>query len=200
MAKKEEYNPIIFDDFNGRIKADQSCIGTLTTNCGNDAERNGVKITEMEAPITTRGNDIAGAIRASLYRQGERNIRRNIEDGKGYEGVIEPCICAARGRQSETDGWQQKLEVGDSQTSNALTTVQKDNLVLEQNELARCKEIGEMRGGKWENTMEKSRRVYGVDGLSTTCTTCGGGNQEIKVMVKNATKQGYLEATVGDGI
>lgn len=40
--------PIIYDDYNGRIKADQSCIGTLTTNCGNDAERNGVKIIEPQ--------------------------------------------------------------------------------------------------------------------------------------------------------
>lgn len=38
--------PIIYGDYNGRIKADQSVIGTLTTNCGNDAERNGVKIIE----------------------------------------------------------------------------------------------------------------------------------------------------------
>ena len=44
--------PIIYDDYNGRIKADQSTVGTLTTNCGNDAERNGVKIIE---PMTTRG-------------------------------------------------------------------------------------------------------------------------------------------------
>ncbi len=38
--------PIIYDDYNGRIRADQDCIGTLTTNCGNDAFRNGVKIIE----------------------------------------------------------------------------------------------------------------------------------------------------------
>ena len=38
--------PIIYDDYNGRIKADQSANGTLTTNCGSDAERNGVKIIE----------------------------------------------------------------------------------------------------------------------------------------------------------
>lgn len=38
--------PIIYDDYNGRIRADQDCIGTLTTNCGNDAPRNGVKIIE----------------------------------------------------------------------------------------------------------------------------------------------------------
>lgn len=38
--------PIIYDDYNGIIKADQSANGTLTTNCGSDAERNGVKIIE----------------------------------------------------------------------------------------------------------------------------------------------------------
>lgn len=43
--------PIIYDDYNGRIKADQSVINTLTTNCGNDAERNGVKIIETNYRI-----------------------------------------------------------------------------------------------------------------------------------------------------
>lgn len=38
--------PIVYDDYNGRVRADQSCIGTLTTNCGNDAPRNGVKLIE----------------------------------------------------------------------------------------------------------------------------------------------------------
>lgn len=38
--------PIIYDDYNSRIKADQSCIGTITTNIGNDAMRNGTKIIE----------------------------------------------------------------------------------------------------------------------------------------------------------
>lgn len=40
--------PIIYDDYNGRIRADQDCIGTLTTNCGTDAPRNGVKIIEPQ--------------------------------------------------------------------------------------------------------------------------------------------------------
>ena len=43
--------PIIYDDYNGRVKADQSAIGTLTTNCGNDAPRNGVKIIENQYRI-----------------------------------------------------------------------------------------------------------------------------------------------------
>ena len=43
--------PIIYDDYNGRVKADQSANGTLTTNCGNDEPRNGVKIIENQYRI-----------------------------------------------------------------------------------------------------------------------------------------------------
>lgn len=38
--------PIIYDDYNGRIKADQSAVGTLTTNCGYNALRHGTKLIE----------------------------------------------------------------------------------------------------------------------------------------------------------
>ena len=38
--------PIIYDDYNSRISADQDAINTLTCNCGASAERNGVKILE----------------------------------------------------------------------------------------------------------------------------------------------------------
>ena len=51
--KSDKKEPIIYDDYNGRIKADQSVIGTLTTNCGNNALRNGVKIIESKYRIRT---------------------------------------------------------------------------------------------------------------------------------------------------
>ena len=38
--------PIILDDYNQRIRADQSTIGCITTNCGNEAPRNGWKVIE----------------------------------------------------------------------------------------------------------------------------------------------------------
>lgn len=38
--------PIIYDDYNQHVKADQTAINTLTTNCGSTAERSGVKIIE----------------------------------------------------------------------------------------------------------------------------------------------------------
>lgn len=46
LLEENKVEPIIYDDYNRRIKADQSCIGMLTTNCGNEAEGNGVKIIE----------------------------------------------------------------------------------------------------------------------------------------------------------
>ena len=46
VLEKDTKEPIIYDDFNNRIKADQSCIGTLTTNIGSSTPRNGTKIIE----------------------------------------------------------------------------------------------------------------------------------------------------------
>lgn len=39
--------------------------------------------------VTTRGQDIASTIRATIYKQGSRNLIKNVIDGGGYEGVIE---------------------------------------------------------------------------------------------------------------
>jgi site-specific DNA-cytosine methylase len=117
--------PIVYDDYNSRISADQDAINTLTCNCGASAERNGVKIIEpvivedfyqsreprvytetaptirseriglkaadgeVEYPCSTRGKQVASAIRASIYKQGSRNLEENVVNGLGYEGVIE---------------------------------------------------------------------------------------------------------------
>lgn len=44
------------------------------------------------------------------------------------------------------------------------------------------------------------RRVYSKNGISPTLTNMQGGNRQPKVMIKNATKQGYTEAVEGDSI
>ena len=50
--------PIIYDDYNQRIREDQDTCGTLTTNCGNDAPRNGFKVIEptIIQQVGDRGN------------------------------------------------------------------------------------------------------------------------------------------------
>lgn len=54
---------------------------------------------ELLNAISTRLSEVASTIRATLYKQGERNLLRNIEDGNGYEGVIE--VWAKKKKQSE---------------------------------------------------------------------------------------------------
>ena len=121
--------PIIYDDYNGRIRADQDCIGTLTTNCGNDALRNGVKIIE---PIIV--DEIYNSREPRVYSEHCPTIRA---ERQGLE-VMEPRIATMRGRNPDNPSdrtagspTEQRLEIGSEETSNTLTTVQKDNLALE---------------------------------------------------------------------
>lgn len=44
------------------------------------------------------------------------------------------------------------------------------------------------------------KRVYSEEGLSPTLTNMQGGNRQPKILIKNATKKGYLEAYEGDGV
>lgn len=176
--------------------------------------------------VTTRNSDIVGCLRSAYYKNGARNIFKNIEDGGGYEGVIigensvkqigniinagnwsnpqigrvyspdgcsptlncctggdhepkiiqvgninpsgvgmngnvfdpnglaptlttnkgegnkiaiadngEKCIVASRGRYTEDLSVKQNLEFNTEGTTNALTSVQKDNLVFENNNM-----------------------------------------------------------------
>ena len=55
------------------------------------SERVGLKAAdgEIEYPCSTRGKQVASAIRASIYKQGSRNLEENVVNGLGYEGVVE---------------------------------------------------------------------------------------------------------------
>lgn len=44
--------------------------------------------------------------------------------------------------------------------------------------------VGIMQTSPYTNMFESTRRVYSTKGLSPTCLTHGGGNQEIKVLVE----------------
>ena len=66
----------------------------------------------------------------------------------------------------------QQLEPRTDGKTNCLTSVQKDNLVL----------LGTLSGGKWDNTHESNKRVYGEEGKMCTLQTMGGGNQHPKTM------------------
>lgn len=74
---------------------------------------------------------------------------------------------------------EQRLEPNLSGKTNCLTSVQKDNLVL----------LGTLSGGKWDNTHESNKRVYGEEGKMCTLQTMGGGNQHPKTMQKSRIRR-----------
>ena len=87
---------------------------------------------------------------------------------------IEPKIAASRGRGK---GWQQQLEINDSGTSNTITSVNKDNLLIEPNVLRaerteQCKQIRKMNGDKGMK-FNQGNKEYNprTDGLSNTLST-----------------------------
>ena len=69
--------------------------------------------------------------------------------------------------------------------------------------MKRCNQVAYLTNVKFAHRS----RIYGIDGLSPTITTNGGGGHEVKIMdnrpiirVAEATKKGYAEATIGDSI
>lgn len=76
--------------------------------------------------------------------------------------------CAMRGRYTE-NGTEQRIEVRKDEVSNALTTVQKDSLVIQ----------GRLEQKGWKDEM---KRVYDPSGLSPTLTTMQGGYRQPKIL------------------
>jgi DNA-cytosine methyltransferase len=101
----------------------------------------------------------------------------------------EPTIVAMRGRYNEDGVIEQNIEPNDNSTSNAITTVQKDNLVMVSSEPNPIVEY-QLTGGKWDKTHEQSGRVYDKNGVAPTIHTMGGGNQEPKIAVEQNFIQG----------
>lgn len=83
----------------------------------------------MKKLINADSNGNAKAIRACYGQCGFDSVLRG--GGQGITGVmekVEPKIAASRGRGK---GWQQQLEINDGGTSNTITSVNKDNLLIE---------------------------------------------------------------------
>ena len=72
-----------------------------------------------------------------------------------------------------------ELESRNDGMSNTITTVQKDNLLLE----VGVKQIGNIAdGSSWDNP--QAGRIYDTEGCCPTINTCQGGQREPKVVVK----------------
>lgn len=103
-----------------------------TLNCmggGNRMPMTLIEIEEMEPKIVGYTRDSKGKV----VKRSLRDISNTVTTftGSGHTTdmyAAEPKIAASRGRG---EGWQQQLEINDSGTSNSITSVNKDNLLVE---------------------------------------------------------------------
>lgn len=100
--------------------------------------------------------------------------------------------CAAiRGRYKEDGSIKQKLEINGEESSNTITTVQKDNMIVEKTDELDMVGMLDIKGN------EQIRRVYGDGGVSPTLNTMQGGNRQPKVAqtLTTSCNQATLEPT-----
>lgn len=123
---------LINPDSNGNVKAIRACYG----QCGFDSvfRGGGQGITgvmeEVEPKIVgySRDSEI-GKVKSRHLKDLANTITTCTGSGNNCDQyVAEPKIAASRGRGK---GWQQQLEINDSGTSNTITSVNKDNLLIE---------------------------------------------------------------------
>lgn len=132
--------------------------------------------------------DISNAI-ISRYDAGISNQR-----SWGTAVIEPPVICASRGRNADnpsdrTTGisTEQRLELKNDGTSNTLTTVSKDDLLLEP--APRILQVGNLiSDADRKFTNPQTGRVYDPDGLAPTLNTMQGGEREPKIIEPHANK------------
>jgi len=153
------------------------------------------------------------------YNKGAKHQQDAVQSGNGICKTIPTgthastphllkTVVAMRGRNPENPTsrvaglpTEQRLEIGEGYLANTLTSVQKDNLILEQ-EIS-LKEIGNLNGEGFRCT----GTVFDEEGLCPTIVTNGGGHHEPKILqkknkegwikVRQATKKGYIECKPG---
>lgn len=153
---------------NGNVFSDEGLCPTLTTNKGE-----GIKV----AIGAMRGRTVKIA-KVGRSEEGKKQRKESLAKGVDYtpfqakeikfeESDVMNCITTATTKDNliQVSEYQQTLEINKNGTSNSLSTVQKDNLVVEG--------IIQLNNPKHSND-----RIYSDEGLSPTLNTMQGGNRQ----------------------
>ena len=112
-------------------------------------------------------------------------ISRTVKTDDSLAVMEEVKIGAMRGRNPDNlsergksnGNYQQRLEVNENGTSNTITSVQKDNLVVE----PKVQQIGNIYPDKEGFKNRTAGRIFSANGLSPTLRTMSGDHQEPKI-------------------
>ena len=123
-------------------------------------------VTDREKSHCLDANYFKGGNLKSYFEKHRRQLVFNNKGG------------AIRGRYNKDGKIQQQLELRPDDKTNTLTTVQKDNVIVNG-----CIQVGEadLKG------FDIIKRVYSPKGKAPTLTTMGGGHREPKVIVDELT-------------
>lgn len=146
-------------------------------------------------------NNIMGTLTATDYKDPKHILLHmgdceyeivDIEDKETLEKILKstPCVVASRGRYNENGTISQHYEANTDKISNTLTTVEKDNYLLDEVNKQDNKEDNLIQIGSlkllgllpYAKMHDQSGRVYATNGIAPTITTMGGGNLEPKIM------------------
>ena len=106
-------------------------------------------------------------------------------NNKSFEktNIQEPVCCASRGRNPDNPSdrktgspTEQRIEINTNGTTNTITTVQKDNYVIEPKVMQEPMNLYPNSGNP------QAGRVYNTQGISPAMDTCQGGNRMPKIV------------------
>lgn len=146
---------------------------------------------QSELPVTTRNSDTVSTIRATYYKNGERNVCENIENGNGYEGVVESNNVKQIGNISEgNSSW------GNPQTGRIYSA---EGISPTLNTCGGGQREPKIVTGLASNYRENFEKETDISNTLQTRDYKGSGKQTMNVVIKipQATKQGYIECEVG---
>jgi len=137
------------------------------------------------------------------YYLKKHTIKRLLNNGEGFKSKINPevgsCLFASMHKVARgMDMVEQPIFISSLQKHN---TVRDDGI-------SNCLPSAMGMGGGHTPMIQQVNpgarngyRVYNPDGVSPTiCSNGGGTTRDRAILVKNATKKGYIEAYEGDGI
>lgn len=182
---------------NGKVYSGD-VVGTITTNKGE-----GIKVV---ANLNMKGHE---SINRVYSENGISPTLTGMQGGNTQPKIIEtPCIVASRGRNPDNPSdrtagahVEQRLEVNQKGISNAITTVQKDNYVIEKYNTFIKEEgyVPELFNPYHRKEVDKIAPTQTANCGSMTSSSAVLKKEE-NVKIKEATKKGYTEAELGDSI
>lgn len=146
---------------------------------------------QSELPVTTRNSDTVSTIRATYYKNGERNVCENIENGNGYEGIVESNNVKQIGNISEgNSSW------GNPQTGRIYSA---EGISPTLNTCGGGQREPKIITGLASNYGENFEKETDISNTLQARDYKGFGKQTMNVVIKipQATKQGYIECEVG---